>query len=200
MNIGKKIISAFVEVTDDPVNKVEVVTPAAIQLPAQPTADNGKFRQHFEQLFAEANLPGPDYYEFSKMTEAMQGINDEKARFIAAFAGLSVQGLDKQKLLETAIAYIKLIESDSANFQSTIASALQDKVRGKQQEIEDKSRRIQELSQEISLLHNQIAALQKEVQENEAKISSSSNGYESEAVARKCRIFSDIEKIKEHIA
>ena len=104
-SLGKRILSAFVEVTEDeqPVIKqgetkqtpTSISTQSYTTLPAAPS----KFRDYFDKLLREANIPGPDYFEFSKMTEAMQAITDEKARYSAAFAGLSVQGLDKQKLL-----------------------------------------------------------------------------------------------------
>src|SRR4051812_42281893 len=80
-SFSKKILSAFVEVkVDKKVEQISVDEP--IGKPSfienrPPTADaNSKFSEYFNKLFAEANRPGPDYYEFTKMTEAMQGILD----------------------------------------------------------------------------------------------------------------------------
>ena len=201
MNIGKKILSAFVEVTEEekPVTPAQANTAATATSVNQPTVDTGKFREHFDKLFAEANIQGPDYFEFSKMVEAMKAIPDEKARYLAAFAGLNVQGLDKQKLLVTASQYLQVLDSDAANFTAILDGALQDKVHAKQQEVEEKTQRIQQLSREITELHNQIALLQNEINENEEKIKNNSGGYKTELENRKSRILQDIEKIKEHI-
>jgi hypothetical protein len=199
MNIGKKILSAFVEVTEEE-KPVPQTTTSAIKAPVnQPVIDTSKFNQYFDKLFAEANIPGPDYFEFSKMVEAMKAIADEKARYIAAFAGLSVQGLDKQKLLSTATEYLQLLETDATNFNATIDGTLQEKVHAKQLEMEQKTKKIQQLSQEITDLHNQIAVLQNEIRENEEKIQANTGGYKAELENRKSRILMDIEKIKEHI-
>src|SRR5438034_11465358 len=126
-SMGKKILSAFMEVTDEkPVAKPaenKHASPVAVATNATGQADNEKFRQYFEKLFRDANLPGPDYYEFSKMIEVMGSIPDEKARYSAAFAGLQVQGLDKQKLLSTAAAYLDILDNDAANFLSTVNAA-----------------------------------------------------------------------------
>ena len=202
---GKKFLSAFVEVSEDeqkapekrtapppPITEVRVNTTA-------PSGNNSKFKQYFEKLFSEANIPGPDYYEFSKMIEAMNSIPDEKARYSAAFAGLNVQGLDKQKLLSTAAEYIKLLDTDAANFNSTIDVALQEKVLAKKKEMEDKAARIQQLSQEINDLNNKIAVLNNEIKENEEKIQSNTGGYRAESENTKNKILQDIEKIKQHI-
>src|SRR5438270_6530340 len=124
-SIGKKILSAFVEVADEPKQE----TPPAIIRESSPgptpvsSADTEKFRQYFDKLFAEANIPGPDYYEFSCMTEAMRSIPDDKARYMAAFAGLSVQGLNKQQLLATAAQYLQVLDTDAGNFSATIDTA-----------------------------------------------------------------------------
>src|ERR1051325_2767728 len=153
-NLGKKFLSAFVELNDD--KKKEAEKPAdlkQIYMPATPqpaatftpttasnsyaSTGNSKFAAYFEKLFKDANLPGPDYFEFSKMIEAMSSIPDERSRYAAAFAGLSVQGLDKTKLLSTAAEYLRVLNADAANFSSTVDAALQEKVFLKKKEMEE---------------------------------------------------------------
>ncbi|HEY4063156.1 MAG TPA: hypothetical protein VGM30_14720 [Puia sp.] len=173
-------------------------TPGAAAATSTP-AGNPRFIEYFDKLFSEANIPGPDYYEFSKMIGAMQAIPDEQARFYAAFAGLQVQGLDKEKLLSTAGEYLRILSADAGHFQATVDSALQEKVQRRTTEAEEKGERIRRLSQEIHELQGQITALQTEIRENKEKIEASSGGYAVESERRKARIEEDIEKIKHFI-
>ncbi|MFT3932777.1 MAG: hypothetical protein QM726_04100 [Chitinophagaceae bacterium] len=203
-SIGKKILSAFVEVTAETpaVNKPEEVNnnstvKATINISRQ-TVDE-RFSQYFEKLFKEANLPGPDYYEFAKMIEAMQIIPDERARYSAAFAGLQVQGLDKKKLLDTAAAYLEILQKDESNFLSTVDAAVQEKVLGKQKAMEEQQQRIQQLTEEIAALKQSLETLQDEVKENEEKIAQRTNGYKDALAIMKSRIEQDSEKIKTFI-
>ncbi len=203
-SFGKKILSAFMEVNgeENPVTVKQATykkLPPVIENNGGKEAGNSKFLQYFDKLFSEANIPGPDYYEFSKMIEAMDGIHDEKSRFCAAFAGLTVQGLDKHKLLSTAADYLKLLDEDSAGFSSTIDSALRDKVVLKQKELEENNGRIAELSKEIGDLHKKISLLKAEIEENEEKIEASLHGYKTEEQNIKNRILLNVEKIKEYI-
>jgi hypothetical protein len=201
-NIGKKILGAFIEIKDDE-KKESIKTPEQEieykKVPVTETPVDDKFKQYFEKLFRESNIPGPDYFEFTKMTDAMQAIPDERSRYAAAFAGLSVQGLDKQKLLSTADQYIKVLETDAANFSSTVDVALKQKVVHKKTEAEDKNKRMLQLSQEIQVLQEQVLALQKEINENEQKIETSTGGYKVASEQMKQRITSDIQKIKQFI-
>lgn len=204
-SFGKKFLSAFVEVTDEekkPVAAEDVIqqqSTTVTQTKAPAGAELDKFKNYFDQLFKDANLQGPDYFEFASMTKAMQAIADEKARYAAAFAGLSVQGLDKTKLLETANAYLKILETDAANFNSTVDAALAEKVKAKQDEITAKHKRIEELAREIDDLKNKVQLLQMEVKENEEKIASNTGSYRACAESRKMEILRDIEKIKEYV-
>jgi len=217
-SLGKKILSAFVVVNDDD-KKPETekqsskkeglskTTPEPVPGFTNTTVNNSyaspvnssKFKEYFDKLFREANLPGPDYFEYSKMLEAMQAVPDEQVRFITAFAGLSVQGLDKQKLLSTASQYLQLMETDAQNFHSSVDAALQEKVFEKKRQMEEKEKRIQQLTQEISTLHNDLQNLQSELKENEEKIAANTGGYKNESEAMKNRISWDIEKIKKYI-
>src|SRR3954453_9823762 len=148
-SFSKKFLSAFVEVTDDKKAEQKTVDepdakPSFTESAPQPADANSKFSEYFTKLIAEANLPGPDYYEFFKMTEAMQGINDEKARYCAAFAGLQVQGLDKQKLLQSVQEYQQLLDADAIAFNNTVNAALQEKVTAKKDAIEQAKNEMQQ--------------------------------------------------------
>jgi hypothetical protein len=201
-SFGKKILSAFVDLSDEEKQPEAVHQPPVSHAPAESAAApevNSKFSEHFNKLFADANLPGPDYYEFSKMTEAMQAIADEKARYCAAFAGLQVQGLSKGKLLSSAMEYVQILEADAVSFHNTIDAALSEKVQSRKKEMAEASERIQKLSQEIVTLQQHMDALTKEIAENEAKIEHSAAGYSTAMEYSKHKLLQDIEKIKVHI-
>ena len=203
-NFGKKFLSAFVDITEDekPVGSPEEDQQHSIIVPISKEpieTGNEKFRKYFEQLCKDANLPGPDYFEVSKMIEAMQGIPDEKSRYHAAFAGLTVQGLDKQKLLDTALQYIQLLETDAKNFNNTVDAALKEKVKGRQEEITNSSKRIDALTKEINELQQKISLSQQELKENEEKIESNSGAYQRASLQMKNKIQKDVEKIKQWI-
>jgi hypothetical protein len=206
-SLGKKILSAFVEVTpaeNAGVNKkedpVKAITPVPDEsAPVKSEGADSRMAEYFDKLFSEANIPGPDYFEFSKMVAALKAVPDEFSRFCAAYAGLQVQGLTKEKLLSTAEEYLRVLDTDAGRFHSTVEAALQEKVHGKKAEAEEKSRRIRDLSKEISDLQSQITALQTEIGESEQKITGRSGDYTAESAARKQQIAADIEKIKQYI-
>lgn len=202
-SFGKKILSAFVEVTGEkkPVAAEEVIAPPTTVTGSKqaPGTVNEKFSNYFTQLFKDANLPGPDYFEFASMIKAMQSISDERARYAAAFAGLSAQGLDKAKLLSTANAYLELLAKDAASFSNTVDAALAEKVKGKQEEMAAKQQRIEQLTREISDLQHQVQLLQLEVKENEEKIAGNSSSYKTNSAAKKAEIEKDIERIQQFI-
>jgi len=214
-SIGKKILSAFVEVGDEKkepaqearASSADSAAAAAAARTTTATAGTGttggqpdqRFLDYFDKLFSEANIPGPDYYEFARMIAAMQAITDERSRYAAAFAGLQVQGLDKEKLLATAGEYLRVLTADADRFGKTVESALQEKVHGRSAEAEEKGRRIQALSQEVIELQAQITATQQEIREAKEKLEVNSNAYISESERRKQQIQTDIGKINNYI-
>jgi hypothetical protein len=100
-----------------PLSNIKATTQA---MPAMSEADIDKFEQHFSGLFERSNLPGPDYYEFWKMMETLEAhVPDEKTRMAAVFATLSIQGLTKQTLLETAAQSKQIVETDRTEFEKS---------------------------------------------------------------------------------
>lgn len=209
-SLAKRILSTFVELDDSSEKKPE--QSASVAAPSAPRNTDAvtststvvfasdKFKVYFDNLFKDTNFPGPDYFEFSRMMEAMSAIPDEKTRFISAYAGLSLQGLDKDKLLKTANQYLQVIDNDAKNFQATVDKALQEKVVGKKKEMEDKARRIQELAKEINDLNTKMEALTNDIRDNEEKIHSNSNTYKQESDNMKNKISQEIQKINQYIS
>ena len=102
----------------NPVGTIKATPTVAI---APDSNEFSKFNAHFDELFEKSNLPGPDYFEFSKMVEALSSpgmTNDMK--LTVAFAGLTVQGLTVQKLLSSAQQYLDIIDDDAKQFNLAI--------------------------------------------------------------------------------
>jgi hypothetical protein len=206
ISIGKKILSAFVEVDQkkEPVEPPEDRVPPndhvplKVHVPPQDRADD-RFAGHFDKLLSEANIPGPDYYEFARMIAVMQAIPDEAARYNAAFAGLQVQGLNRQRLLDTADEYLRILTTDAEQFQATVDASYREKVHDPEAEAEEKAGRIRALSQEIVQLQQQISALQEEVRSSKEKLAGGSSAYTAESNRRQQEIRRDIEKINQFI-
>lgn len=204
-NFGKKILGAFVDLNDEKEEHVDLSdnTQTATQSVSSSAPVNldpsEKFKNYFDKLFGEANMPGPDYFEFTKMIEAMSAIPDERTKYATAFAGLSIQGLDKKKLLETAASYLKILDNDAQHFTATVSKTLQEKVTAKKKEMEDKTKRIQDLTKEINELTARLQTINDEVRDNEEKINANAASYQSELQQLKSRISQDLQKINQYI-
>lgn len=199
-SFGKKILSAFLEVEEQKkVSQDDADNIARPQPSITGVHPDRRLSEYFDKLFSEANIPGPDYYEFARMITAMQTIPDERARYVAAFAGLQVQGLDKEKLLSTAGEYLRVLTADAEHFGQTVDAALKEKVLGRTAEVEEKTKRIETLSQEISELQTQIGDMQNGIREAKSKLETNSGAYAAENERRKQQIRTDIGKIENYI-
>jgi predicted nucleic acid-binding Zn-ribbon protein len=163
-----------------------------------------KFEKHFDSLMDQANLPGPDYFEFCKMMEALEAaVPDEKARYAAVFASLKVQGLTKDNLISTAGKYKAVIQDDKAKFDIAVNDKLKGEVESRKVQLKDlgakivqNTETIKKLTQEITDAQNKIQLLNAEVGEKENKIKSNSEGYTVACNAMLNKINIDIQKIQ----
>lgn len=167
-------------------------------------ADLDKFEQHFSHLFEQRNLPGPDYYEFWKMMETLEAhLPDEKARITVVYTTLSVQGLTKEKLLDTAAQYKLVVEQDRAEFDKAANDKVSHEVQGRQQQlaalekqIADNAELIKKLTQEITDAQVKAGELKAQVTEQERKIAVNRQGYQVASDAMINKILTDIQKIQ----
>lgn len=215
----RKAISLFVILDEEKPQQAAVspesATPPVQQAPpqAQPSAapmtqaDLSKFEKHFEQLFEQTNLPGPDYFEFWKTMDTLEAhIPDEAARVHAVFASLKIQGLTKQTLIATAGKYREAVLQDKANFESAVQKKSEAEIAGRQaniqkmeQEREEKTRMIEKLRQEIEASASKIVQLQEEIAAEQGKIEHAQRGYSAACTAMVAKIESDIERFQQII-
>jgi hypothetical protein len=166
--------------------------------------DIDKFEKHFEELFNNVNLPGPDYYEFWKMMETLEAaVPDEAIRMNAVYSTLKVQGLTKETLVSSAEKYLQVIDKDKLDFKNAVGSKVLGEIEGRKKSIsalEEKNKQnaelIQKLTAEINDNTQKITSLKKEVIDEEAKINNNTNGYNIACDAMLAKLSSDIQKIK----
>ncbi len=168
-------------------------------------ADLDKYEQHFTQLFEQANLPGPDYFEFWRTMEALEAhIPEETARIKAAFASLSVQGLDKTKLLRTATQYREIVLNDKANFEAAVQNKAQTEIAARQaewqhlqQQSESLQRQIEQLQQQVAAAQQRMEQIAREIEQEKSKIEQVYRGYSTACEAMVSKINADIARLEQ---
>jgi chromosome segregation ATPase len=215
--IFKKAMGLFVEFEEDPQSPASSNKPSSSSPGASATAQRvtntqqmlnaeemDKFEKHFEKLFDQANFPGPDYYEFMKMMETLEAhIKDEKARLSATYASLTIQGLTKEKLVDTASKYKEIITQDKAQFEK-IANDKSEKeigqkrkdLKGLEETIVRNSEMIQKLTKEITEAQVSLGGLKAAISEEEQKLARNKQGYMFACEAMMKKISDDIQKIQ----
>jgi len=209
----KKAMGLFVEFDEAPGNSLpQHVSPpgTAARVVARQALNSeelNKFESHFEKLFEQANLPGPDYFEFMRMNETLeQHIKDDKARLSATFASLAHQGLTKDILIATAHKYKELIAEDRTKFERSASQKGEQGIGAKRAELtslEETARRngeaIQKLTEEINHAHQAIAALKTAITTEEEKLQKNRQGYLVASDAMLLKIDSDVQQIKNEL-
>ncbi len=179
-----------------------------ISVPASRTSEGNseaeKFEKYFDALFEKSNFPGPDYYEFYRTMETLEAhIPDEKARLSATFASLSIQGLTKKILVESADKYKEIIGVDQVNFENALNEKLKAEVGQRQAQLQDYEKKIKKNAEQIQLLTKEISEaqglmgkLKAELTEHENKLTKNKSGYQIACQAILNKITTDVQKIQ----
>ncbi len=170
----------------------------------QVTTDNtDRFNDHFEKLFDAANLPGPDYHEFSRSMDKLKAhVPDESARRSAVMDMLAVQGLTKETLLSSGEKYVAIVEADKSAFQSRVKLAAdkdvephRTKLRETEAAIVQHKLDMEELRKSLDSKEKSLDFLRKEVSEAEARLEAAVGGYEAAHARKIARIREDLRAI-----
>ena len=191
----KKALGVFVEFDETPAqaddNKAQHSAEQPVKMQqaeyrgVMTPKDIEKFTKHFNDVFDKANLDGPDYYEFSKMMTLLEEpIPDEKTRIVSVFASLSLQGLTKTKVIETAKQYISILETDKIQFEKAAAEKVNQDVEDRKKKVDalekkilDNTEMIKKLTQENTEAQAMIGTLKNEIVQLDTTIAANKGSY-----------------------
>jgi FtsZ-binding cell division protein ZapB len=184
--------------------------PAASAAAATSPALDTKFAEHFAQVLAKNNPPGPDYFEFR---EALRGLSDlglpEAQRYQAAWASFKAMGgpPDRAALLTTAQQYLNALRADRAAFQQSAASAATERVgalQAEQQRLraenEALTRQLAELQARLTANSERLRTLDGETAAQAARLDERRSAYDTTYAHFTGQIEADIARIGQHLA
>lgn len=218
--IGKKILSFFIKDADEAAPKPAVASPAP--LPAKPTpapatvtnaAGTGqidkKFVEHFVNLLAKANLPGPDYFEYKQALQSMEGLGlGEEKQFQAAWASFKAMGgaKDTAILKTSADQYLGILSKDRESFLKDVEKAIKVRVGALQDEhkkLEEANaayaQQILDLQKKIDDNKNRLGQISGEVSEQTARINTNKDSFEVTYLSFVDQINGDLAKINQYL-
>lgn len=166
------------------------------------TSSTGEFNQYLMKLMDDANLPGPDYYEFAKALNTMVAMGTsltEELRYKVTFASFQAQGVTAQSLVDAAAKYIAILsQKKSSEFDASVSSAA-NTLQNIEKAIEALTKENDELATKMSNNGKKIAQFTADVADKKTKLEIKKTTFEMSYKAFIEKIMSDIENIKKYL-
>ena len=125
------------------------------------------------------NLPGFDYIEFKQSMAALAKMNlDEETAMKSAFATAATVGLTKEKLLETAAHYKKILDGEKTKFGNAMQNQMTKNIAGKKKEVETLKIQIENQKAQIKKFEEQIAKQQNTIDTADEQINAATEKIE----------------------
>lgn len=196
------------ETTDNTTNQQTTNDSTSQQVVTNTTggqADNSIIETLFKAM-SENNVQGFDYFEYKQSLKTLLGMLDEPTAFKSAYATAATMDLTKQKLIDSANFYIKVLDKEKEKFTQAVDAQVAANIKGKESEIEQAKNQINEKSEMIRKLTDEISALQQKMNEIQShiiqatqKIQATSANFEASYQKIASDIKADVEKINQHI-
>ncbi|CCH53647.1 hypothetical protein BN8_02759 [Fibrisoma limi BUZ 3] len=195
--------------TQPTVNPTTSASPSKSTTAAQTGSIDAKFAEHFANVLAKNNPPGPDYFEFRETLRGLNAIGlPEDKQFQAAWASFKALGgsSDVSTLTNTANQYLAALNKDHEGFSKSVEAALSERVGGLQNEEkrllsenEALAKQILEIQQRINANNDRLNAIGGEIAEQSAKINQNQQNYEATFAHFTDQIKNDIAKMAQYL-
>lgn len=195
-----KVVATTVKPSYPPVGIVGATSFGVEPIGAHPIGDADEFSKYFQDIMDKANLPGPDYYEFSKALDSMKGMPlSDQQRFVTVFAGFAAQGVKPQALVDAANQYLNILnQKKESEFEASVKAA-QGQVDQKKQKIEQLTKENADLTAKIQQNTTDMMTLNNEVMDMQGKLESKKTTFAMSFQNFTQKILADIEKIKTYL-
>lgn len=168
-----------------------------------------KFAQHFADVLAQNNPPGPDYFEFRETLRSLSnlGLTEDK-QYQAAWASFKALAgtTDVSTLTNTANQFVAALSKDRDAFGKSVEAAIAERVGGLQNEQkrlqtdnEALAKQLLAIQQQIDANSNRLTAINGEIAEQSAKITQNRQNYDVTFAHFTDQIKGDIAKITQYL-
>ena len=230
-SIGRKILGFFIkeEDSDTTATGKPATSPAAggspapavprppasatTPNPAPATTATGavdpKFAQHFADVLAQNNPPGPDYFEFRETLRSLSNLGlPEEKQYQAAWASFKALAgtADMSMLTNTANQYIAALSKDRDAFGKSVEAAIAERVGGLQNEQkrlqtenEALAKQLLAIQQQIDANNNRLTSIGGDITEQSARITQNQQNYDVTFAHFTEQIKGDIAKITQYL-
>ncbi|WP_080240375.1 hypothetical protein [Spirosoma rigui] len=230
-SIGRKILGFFIkeEDSDTTATGKPATSPAAggspapavprppasatTPNPAPATTATGavdpKFAQHFADVLAQNNPPGPDYFEFRETLRSLSNLGlPEEKQYQAAWASFKALAgtADMSMLTNTANQYIAALSKDRDAFGKSVEAAIAERVGGLQNEQkrlqtenEALAKQLLAIQQQIDANNNRLTSIGGDITEQSARITQNQQNYDVTFAHFIEQIKGDIAKITQYL-
>ncbi len=144
-------------------------------MPPPPKPKKPVISQKYYNMLMKAiemnNVKGFDYLEFKHSLTALKNIPiDESAKFQSAFATASTLGLTKQKLIDSASFYKKVLDKEKESFRTELQKHIGGRLHKSESRTNDLAQIIQQKSVQIKKLTQEISQHQAELEKTHKQI------------------------------
>lgn len=230
-SIGRKILGFFIKedenqpgtptattsATGIPATGMPVVPRPPVNAPAPSSSPAGatsgsvdpKFAQHFADVLAQNNPPGPDYFEFRETLRSLSnlGLTEDK-QYQAAWASFKALAgtTDVSTLTNTANQFVAALSKDRDAFGKSVEAAITERVGSLQNEQkrlqtdnENLAKQLLAIQQQIDANSNRLTAISGEIEQQSAKITQNRQNYDVTFAHFTDQIKGDIAKITQYL-
>lgn len=159
-----------------------------------------EFNQYLAKIMDDANLPGPDYYEFSKAMDTLRSSPlTEEQKYATIYAAFGAQGVTPQGLVDAAQKYIAILgQKKSSEFDTSVQSA-ELAIKNREESIRIFGEENVKLSSQIADNAKRIAELTEEMSRMKTKVEVKKTTFNMSYQNFINKIMGDIENIKKYL-
>lgn len=169
-------------------------------IPAADPTSQSEFDQYLDRIMQDANLPGPDYYEFANALSTLKASPlTEEQKYVTIFAGFQAQGVTPQALVDAGQKYIAILgQRKSTEFDTSVQSA-ELAIKNREESIRIFGEENVTLSNKIADNAKRIGELTEEMNKMKTKVEVKKTTFNMAYQNFIKKIMDDIENIKKYL-